>query len=242
MRNGNEIAGIQTYFLGRVSPLFSMLLSMTCLTLLSTLVFVESGYAANPSAERSGTESAFDQAAPSSVLIVPVVNHSLDVDAPNYMLSTLTIPLAERGYYVFPVNTIKIVLEQEGFYEPDMVHSEDPVALAALFGADAVLYVTINRWDAQYIVFSTQVTVDFSYRMVSSAGQEIWTANKTMQYTPQRNNSSGSPLADLLASAIVAAIDNAAPKYMSLTEKANDAVFRRGYQKIPTGPYYGKKR
>ena len=215
---------------------------MTFLTLLSTLAFVGSGYVGSGYVGSAYAESAFDEAAPSSVLIVPVVNHSLDVDAPNYMLSTLTIPLAERGYYVFPVNTTKVVLEQEGFYEPDMVHAEDPVALAALFGADAILYVTINRWDAQYIVLSTQVTVDFSYRMVSSAGQEIWTANKTMQYSPQRNNSSGSPLADLLAAAIIAAIDNAAPKYMSLTEKANDAVFRRGYQKIPTGPYYGKKR
>jgi len=237
VKDGNNIVSIPVAFLGRASQLFSTLLSITCLILLSTGVLVESAVA-----ESGNAESAFDEAAPSSVLIVPVVNHSLDVDAPNYMLSTLTIPLAERGYYVFPVNTTKIVLEQEGFYEPDMVHAEDPAALAALFGADAILYVTINRWDAQYIVFSTQVTVDFSYRMVSSAGQEIWTANKTMQYTPERNNSSGSPLADLLASVIIAAIDNAAPKYMSLTEKANDAVFRRGYQKIPTGPYYGKKR
>jgi len=206
---------------------------LIAILLLSLLVsvFVRAAYA----------ESAFDEAAPSSILVVPVVNHSLDVDAPNYMLSTLTIPLAARGYYVFPVNTTKIVLEQEGFYEPAMVHAEDPTALAGLFGADAILYVTINRWDAQYIVFSTQVTVDFSYRMVSSAGQEIWMANKIMQYSPNRSNGSGNPLADLLASAIIAAIDNAAPKYMSLTEKANDAVFRRGYQKLPTGPYYGKK-
>ena len=223
MRVRNSIVGLQTIFIALLISLLQPLLAS---------VFVRAAYA----------ESAFDEAAPSSILIVPVVNHSLDVDAPNYMLSTLTIPLAARGYYVFPVNTTKVVLEQEGFYEADMVHAEDPTALAGLFGADAILYVTINRWDAQYIVFSTQVTVDFSYRMVSSAGQEIWAANKTMQYTPERNNSSGNPLADLLASVIIAAIDNAAPKYMSLTEKANDAVFRRGYQKLPTGPYYGKKR
>ncbi len=219
MRVRNSIVGLQVLLVAFLMPILAP-------------AFIETAYA----------ESAFGEAAPSSILIVPVVNHSLDVDAPNYMLSTLTIPLAERGYYVFPVNTTKIVLEQEGFYESDMVHAEDPAALAALFGADAILYVTINRWDAQYIVFSTQVTVDFSYRMVSSAGQEIWTANKTMQYTPERSNSPGSPLADILASVIIAAIDNAAPKYMPLTEKANDAVFRRGYQKIPAGPYYGKKR
>ena len=39
----------------------------------------------------------------------------LDVDAPNYVLSALPVPVAEKGYYVFPVNTNKYVLEQEGY-------------------------------------------------------------------------------------------------------------------------------
>ena len=55
--------------------------------------------------------SAFTAAAPRSILVVPTVNKSLDVDAPNYVLSTLPVPLAEKGYYVFPVNTTKYVLE-----------------------------------------------------------------------------------------------------------------------------------
>lgn len=171
-----------------------------------------------------------------SVLIAPVVNHSIDVDAPNFMLSTLTIPMAARGYYVFPVNTTKVVLEQEGFYEADMVHAQDPGALAALFGADAILYVVINRWDAQYVIFSTEVTVDFSYRLVNKFGTELWSATKQMQYKPDRANS-GNALGNLLANAIVAAIDNTAPRYMSLAKKANDIVFRYS----PTGPYYPRK-
>ncbi|ELU03472.1 hypothetical protein CAPTEDRAFT_214153, partial [Capitella teleta] len=57
------------------------------------------------------------------------------------------VPLAEKGYYVFPVNTVKTVLE-----------GEDPVRLGNMFGADAILYVTINEWDAQYVVLSTTVT------------------------------------------------------------------------------------
>lgn len=57
------------------------------------------------------------------------------------------MPLAE-GFYVFPVNTTKTVLEQEGFYEGEQIHQQPPEALARMFGADAVLYVTIKRWDA----------------------------------------------------------------------------------------------
>jgi len=184
--------------------------------------------------------SAFQAAAPRSILVVPVINKSLDVDAPNYVLSTLPVPLAEKGYYVFPVNTTKYVLEQEGMYEADRIHTQSTESLAKLFGADAVLYVTINRWDAQYAFIATTVTVDFDYRMVSKDGTEIWKEHKTMQYSPQ-NNSSGSPLAMLVVAVIDAAITRAAPNYMPLTQQANQQVFVLGQNALPDGPYRPKK-
>ena len=55
--------------------------------------------------------SAFQAAAPRSILVVPTINKSLDVDAPNYVLAALPVPIANKGYYVFPVNTTKYVLE-----------------------------------------------------------------------------------------------------------------------------------
>lgn len=182
--------------------------------------------------------SAFKQENPHSILVVPVVNDSVDVDAPNYFLSTISVPLAEKGYYVFPVNTVKTVLEGEGLYDANLVHSADPVRLGNMFGADAILYVTINEWDAQYVVLSTTVTVSFSYRIVSGkSGEELWTAQKTMQYTPQQNNASGSPLADLLVMAVSAAITRAAPNYMPLTQQANYQVLYIDPTKLPEGPY-----
>lgn len=184
--------------------------------------------------------SAFASAAPRSILVVPVVNKSLDVDAPNYMLTTLTVPLAEKGFYVFPVHTAKTVLEQEGFYEGDQVHRQAPEALAKLFGADAVLYVTINRWDAQYAVLATTVTVDFDYRLVAKDGAEIWRANKKMQYSPQNQNT-GHPLANLIAAAVTAAIERAKPNYLPLSRMANVDVFVVGPTAIPDGPYRPKK-
>lgn len=180
--------------------------------------------------------SAFQAAAPRSILVVPAVNESLDVDAPNYLLTTLPRPLAEKGYYVFPVHTTKFVLEQEGFYEGEQVHNQPPELLAQLFDADAVLFVTINRWDAQYAVLSTSVTVQFTYRMVARDGTEIWQAVQSMVYTPQ-NNSSGNPLADLIAAAVSAAVTRAAPNYMPLTRQANQQVLIIGPTAIPDGPY-----
>lgn len=181
--------------------------------------------------------SAFIAASPRSILVVPAVNKSLDVDAPNYLLSTLTVPLAEKGFYVFPVNTSKFILEQEGLYEGDRIHQQPPETLAKMFGADSVLYVTINRWDAKYAIIAATVTVEFEYRMVASDGTEIWKATQAMQYSPQNNNSSGNPIADLLVAAVSAALTRAAPNYLPLTQQANQMVFVLGPNAIPNGPY-----
>ncbi len=201
--------------------------------LLCLLIVVLAGCASAPAKKDL---SAFNTAAPRSILIVPAVNKSLDVDAPNYLLSTLTIPLAEKGFYVFPVNTAKFILEQEGFYEGEQIQRQPPEALAKLFDADAVLFVTINRWDAQYAFIAATVTVEFDYRMVSRDGVEIWKATQKMQYSPQNNNS-GSPLAALISAAINAAVTRAAPNYLPLTQQANQMVFVLGPNAIPDGPY-----
>jgi hypothetical protein len=180
--------------------------------------------------------SAFNAAKPRSILVVPAANKSLDVDAPNYLLTTLTVPLAEKGYYVFPVHTTKTVLEQEGFFDGDQVQKQPPEMLARLFGADAVLFVTINRWDAQYAVLSTVVTVDFDYRLVYKDGTEIWKANKKMQYSPQQQNT-GNPVANLLAAALTAAFERAKPNYLPLAQMANVQVLTAEPTAIPNGPY-----
>lgn len=182
--------------------------------------------------------SAFYAAAPRSILVVPVVNKSLDVDAPNYVLTTLPVPIAEKGYYVFPVNTTKVVLEQEGFYEGERIHQQPASALSRLFGSDAVLYVTINRWDARYAVFNTVVTVDFSYRLVSKNDVEIWREQKRMQYQPDNSGqNAASPMAALLTAAISAAVARAAPNYMPLTRRANQEVFVLSPNALPDGPH-----
>ena len=186
-------------------------------------------------------QSAFKVAAPRSILIVPTINKSLDVDAPNYVLAALPLPIAEKGYYVFPVNTTKYVLEQEGFYEGERIHQQPTETLAKLFGADAVLYVSINQWDAKYALISTTVTVDFSYRLVSKDGVEIWNENQRMHYTPQNNNS-GSPMVMLISAVVNAALTRAAPNYMPLTRQANQQVFILGSNALPDGPYRPTKQ
>lgn len=99
--------------------------------------------------------TAFQAENPRSVLVIPVVNKTVEVNAADYFLSTLSIPLAERGYYVFPVDVVKHLLENDGLADSAMVHGADTMKLCNLFGADSVLYASIERWDAQYLVLTT---------------------------------------------------------------------------------------
>ena len=63
---------------------------------------------------------------PRSILILPVVNRTVEVDAPDYFLTTGSRPVAERGYYVFPVNLTTRIFEVDGFAVAHLVQSADP--------------------------------------------------------------------------------------------------------------------
>jgi hypothetical protein len=169
---------------------------------------------------------------PRALLVVPVVNKSVDVDAADYFLSTLSVPLAERGYYVFPVNLVKRMLEDDGLADASLVHGTDPVRLCALFGADAVLFVTIEQWTAKYMFLTTQVTVEFNYVLKDGrTGEELWKDHETGVYS---SDSGGGGLAGAIAAAIVA---KAAPNYMPLSRQANANAMAYPGPGFPAGPY-----
>ncbi|RYG88905.1 MAG: hypothetical protein EON59_02975 [Alphaproteobacteria bacterium] len=174
---------------------------------------------------------------PRSVLVVPALNSTVDVDAADYFVSTISRPVAERGYYVFPAHMIKRMLEDEGLSDAGLVHGADASRLAPLFGCDTVLFVEIKRWDSQYIVISTSTTVEFDYTLKSCrTGATLWSNTQAMTYSPQASNS-GNPLADLVVQAIVSAIEKAKPNYIPLTQQANLIATALPGQGLPAGPY-----
>jgi len=181
--------------------------------------------------------SQYHEEKPRSILVLPVVNNSVDVLAPTSVLTTLPRVLAEKGYYVFPVNTVKTLLEYEGLYEPSEIHQLPTKELSSLFGADAVLYLTIHEWTSKYAVFATTTVVDFEYTIANKQGEQLWNTRKKLTYSPQNNNNSGSAMAMLISAAVTAAVERAAPNYLPLTRQANYEVFYTDYTRIPPGPY-----
>ena len=180
----------------------------------------------------------FREVNPKSILVVPAVNRAVEVNAPDYFLSTISKPIAERGFYVFPVNVVKRLLEDDGLADANLVHDADPKRLGEIFDADAILYVTIERWDAQYVVLTTQVTVEFTYVLKSGrTGEELWRRTAKMVHQPQQTNSSGNPLADQIVMAVAAAIVKAVPDYIPLTQQANAIAVTEPGKGLPAGPY-----
>ncbi len=182
----------------------------------------------------------FNAAEIHSILIVPVVNRSLEVTAPDYFLTTIPIPVAELGYYVFPVNLVKRVLEDDGLSDADLVHSAPTAKLCELFGADAVLYVVIERWDAQYLVLSTTVTVELAYVIKDGKTNEtLWEERTRMVYQPQSADT-GNLLGNLIAAAVTAAVEKAKPNYIPLARQANEKTLKYPGPGFPPGPYHKK--
>lgn len=173
---------------------------------------------------------------PHSVVVVPAVNRSLEVTAADYYLSTITVPLAERGYYVFPVHLVKRVMEDDGLSDADLVHSAPPERLGEMFHADAVLYVSIERWESTYAVLATSTEVTIAYALKDArTGETLWDDSESLVYQPQANNSGG--LGGLLAQAIAAAIERAKPNYMPLARQANGMAIYGPGKGLPAGPY-----
>jgi len=188
---------------------------------------------------------AFRKSDPKSILVVPVANNTVEVLAGDLFLCTISQPLAERGYYVFPVNLVKETLEDEGLNDSHMVHQADATRLAEIFGADVVLYIAIEQWTARYVLVSTSVEVDFIYLLKDGkTGETLWRHQKKAIYSTQQGNS-GNPLADLIAGAIVATMEKAFPegRLLQLTRQANGLSIYSRYTGMPLGPYspkYGK--
>jgi hypothetical protein len=178
--------------------------------------------------------TAFNQERPRSVLVVPVINNSNEVDAANLFYSTLAVPLAERGYYVFPANAAKTLMEAEGLGDAGLVHEAPTMQLAPIFGADSVLYVEVLDWKSNYKIVSSNIEVEFLYTLKSGkSGAVLWQDQE--RYVHATSANSGNLLADLLANAITSVINNTKSDFTPMAMQANFAVLSPAGQGLPFG-------
>lgn len=179
--------------------------------------------------------TAFNKANPRSVLVVPVINHSAEVEAGDIFLTTLAIPLAERGFYVLPVTAARKVMEGSGMADPGLVHRQPATALGQMFGADSVLYVEITDWKANYAIVSAGITVGMVYTLKDAKSDALlWQDQR--QVFHQTSGDTGNLLGNLIAAAITAAVDNSRADYSPVARTANMVAFTTPGWGLPFGP------
>lgn len=152
--------------------------------------------------------TAYKQSRPRSILILPPVNNSPDVNATYSVFSQLSYPLAESGYYVFPAALVDETFKQNGLTATADIHAVAPAKLLEIFGADAALYVTITKYGSTYAVISSAVVVSANAKLVDlKTGALLWQGSATASNEEGQNNSNGG-IAGLLITAIVKQIAN----------------------------------
>ena len=172
--------------------------------------------------------------APLSILILPPMNESTAADAKEYYSTTIQEPLAYTGYYTFPYPLTTELLKMEGIYDSELLADISLAKFKEYFGADAVLFTTIKKWDLCYMVIASNLTVSIDCSLKStSTNQELWKYNGTIVIDLSGGNSGGG-IAGLIASAIVTAVNTAIADYVPYARQAN----YRALHSLPYGKYH----
>ena len=179
----------------------------------------------------------FKESRPTSILVLPPVNHSPDVKAGASLQSQITYPLAESGYYVLPVAVTNETFRQNGVTEPTDIHALPIKKLHEIYGADTALYLDIKDYGTSYLVISSETVVTASARLVDlRTGKLLWEGSASASSAEQQSNSGGG-LIGMLVVAVVNQIAN------TITDKGHEIAgitsFRLLSADMPNGILHG---
>jgi len=171
---------------------------------------------------------------PRSLMIMPPMNESTAADAKDYYATTIEMPLAFHGFYVFPYEITADVLKQQGIYDTELLYNMPLTKFYEYFGADAVLFTKIKKWDTSYMILASNLTVSVDAEIKSTRSSEVlWQYNGTVVVDLSGGNSGGG-LAGLIAKAVVTAVSTAAADYTTYAKRANG----RFIGSMPYGYYH----
>lgn len=188
--------------------------------------------------------SAFKQSRPRSIVVLPPMNESPDVKATYSVLSQVTYPLAEAGYYVLPVALVDETFRQNGVSAPGDIHRIPTTKLREIFGADAALYVTVTDYGTSYKVISSATIVTASAKLVDlKSGVSLWTGSASASSEEGNHNSGGLVGALIMAAVkqiINSSMDDAGYPIAGITgQRLLSAGHSAGLLYGPRSPLYG---
>ncbi|MGF1613832.1 MAG: DUF799 domain-containing protein [Gammaproteobacteria bacterium] len=176
---------------------------------------------------------------PRSVLVLPPLNHSVAVNAPYAYLSTVTRPLAECGYYVFPVAVVDAFMKENGLPTPGEMHAVSLHKIHEVFAADAVLYASIETYGQKYRILASEAVIRASVRLVDViTGATLWEG--TAQAVQGSGDSGGGLIGLLLTAAIAQGVGATLDQAHELARQANTQMIFDKHNGLLYGPYHAE--
>lgn len=160
---------------------------------------------------------------------MPPINNTTNVEAKEYLYTSISRPLAEAGYYVISPLLAMDVLKSESAYDAELFVNAPLAVFHDFFGADAVVFSEIYSWTKSGFGINT----DIRYFIKSAYTGEILFDRRCQLYLDLQVNSGSNTLVgqlvDLAASAIITSVTD----HIVAARKANYFIF----QDIPRGKY-----
>lgn len=166
---------------------------------------------------------------PITLLVMPPINNSANVEAKDLLYTSISRPLAEAGYYVISPLLAMDVLKAESAYDSEMFFDAPLTAFQNFFGADAVVFSVIDSWTKKGLGIQTKIR----YVIKSAYTKEILFDRSCDLYLDLSVNSGTGGALGALIDLAASAINTAATDHIIAARKANYFIIRD----IPRGKY-----
>ncbi len=208
-------------------------------TLRGTALALASLLLAGCATQQAYDYTAFKEARPASILVLPPLNSSPDIAATYSMMSQTTAPLAESGYYVFPVTLVDESFKQNGLTVPADIHAVPIGKLREIFGADAALYINVKQYGTSYAVIASETRVTAEARLVDlRSGNVLWSGAATASSAEGSNNNNGGLIGMLVNAAIRQIIETISSQGHLIAGRTSARLLSAGR---PNGLLYGPR-
>lgn len=172
---------------------------------------------------------------PRSILVLPPISESTDTRGTYGYLSTVSRPLAEMGYYVYPVAVVDLFMKENGLPTAGEMQQVPLNKIAEVFGADAVLYITLKQYGSKYQVITSTTIVTAEGKLVDTrTGLTLWEGTASAQ----QSSSSGNLIADLVAAAVDQVINSSTDQAHEMSHQVNAQLFMIKDHGLLWGPYF----
>ncbi|MDR2064682.1 MAG: DUF799 family lipoprotein [Prevotellaceae bacterium] len=197
---------------------------------IATAIFMSSCSTTTPLTKSAAYKDMYNEK-PITVLLMPPINRSTEVEAKEYFHSTMNIPIVNAGYYVIPPFLSMEILKKESAYDSELFLDNSLSKFGEVFGADLALFTIINKWNKSGLVAKVYVEIEYVIKSIKT-NKIVYSRKGSITYDASVNTGI-SGVWGALANMVAGAVNTAATKYVDVARVCNSYTF----SDFPAGKY-----